>query len=85
MLSIDFKKTNKFQDNSLTQETKYKRRRTICKIEKKKTQIKYSTKLQHIKNRQKCWNFIQAQIIRVYYECTQTVTVMRSCISLSMS
>ena len=35
MLSIDFKKTNKLQDNSLTQETKYKHRRTICKIEKK--------------------------------------------------
>lgn len=35
MLSIDFKKTNKLQDNSLNQETKYKRRRTICKIEKK--------------------------------------------------
>ena len=33
---IDLKKTNKLQDNSLTQETKYKRRRTICKIEKKK-------------------------------------------------
>ena len=28
---IDLKKTNKLQDNSLTQETKYKRRRTICK------------------------------------------------------
>ena len=39
MLSIDFKKTNKFQDNSLTQETKYKRRRTICKIEKKKRRL----------------------------------------------
>lgn len=38
---IDLKKTNKLQDNSLTQETKYKRRRTICKIEKKKSQIKY--------------------------------------------
>lgn len=38
---IDLKKTNKLQDNSLTQETKYKRRRTICKIEKKKkSQIK---------------------------------------------
>lgn len=47
MLSIDFKKTNKLQDNSLTQETKYKRRRTICK----NTRIKYSTKLQHIKNK----------------------------------
>ena len=34
---IDLKKTNKLQDNSLTQETKYKRF--------------YSTKLQHIKNK----------------------------------
>ena len=38
--NVDLKKTNKLQDNSLTQETKYKRTRTICKIEKKKSQIK---------------------------------------------
>ena len=36
---IDLKKTNKLQDNSLTQETKYKRRRTICKIEKKNRRL----------------------------------------------
>ena len=52
---IDLKKTNKLKDNSLTQETKYKRRRTICKIEKKiADQVSgrfYSTKLQHIKNK----------------------------------
>lgn len=86
MLSIDFKKTNKLQDNSLNQETKYKRRRTICKIEKKKRRLNIRRNSNTLKtNRQKCWNFVQAQIIRVYYECTQTGAVMRSCISLSMS